>query len=84
MVDAEDGDVAAAAADLGKLTALLTPGIQYTLGKRSSWVRYWILWERAWVVALKPHSHWRERVARSIKRRRTKRLVSRAQYRFWP
>jgi hypothetical protein len=43
LIDAEDGDVAIAEADLVKLTEVLTPEIQHTLGKRSSWVRYWIL-----------------------------------------
>ena len=54
------------------------------LKHQAVWQRYTLTWGSAWVYRGQPHSFYRQRKARSIKRRQVKKLVRATQHRFWP
>lgn len=54
------------------------------LKQQAIWQRYALTWGSARVYRGQPHSFYRQRKARSIKRRQVKKLVRATQHRFWP
>lgn len=55
-----------------------------TLGKEQRWQRYILTWENLLFLPKYNHGSVKAKKARSIKRRRTKILVTSTKYRFWP
>lgn len=62
----------------------LAPHITSRLQTHNSWQRYTLEWGKIFILKSHPHSFYRHKRARSIKRRQTKKLIKRTKYRFWP